>query len=96
MTSFQGDSGGPLICNDVLAGIVSFGRACALPGFPTVYTHIGRLREWIRLRSEGIEDEDEDEEEDNHPDWSDAVKVHSGIFIIGICLGIVRVHLYEL
>lgn len=46
--SCQGDSGGPLVCNGKLVGIVSFGKKCALPEFPGVYTKIAAVRSWIR------------------------------------------------
>ncbi|XP_075979210.1 transmembrane protease serine 9-like [Anticarsia gemmatalis] len=36
----QGDSGGPAVQNGVQYGIVSWGRPCALPNFPDVYTKI--------------------------------------------------------
>jgi trypsin len=47
----QGDSGGPLlyVYNDktYLVGIVSFGRGCALYGYPGVYTDVNYYRDWI-------------------------------------------------
>ncbi|XP_058979598.1 trypsin zeta-like [Musca domestica] len=43
----QGDSGGPLLVNGKLAGIVSWGRSCALPDYPGVYANVPYLREWI-------------------------------------------------
>ena len=46
--SCQGDSGGGLICRDQLAGIVSFGHGCALPGYPGVYTEVYYYRDWIK------------------------------------------------
>ncbi|AVH55780.1 MULTISPECIES: S1 family peptidase [Streptomyces] len=36
----QGDSGGPLLIGDVLAGITSWGKGCAAPGYPGVYTRL--------------------------------------------------------
>lgn len=46
----SGDSGGPLYDaeNDVLVGVVSFGKECALPDFPGVYGRISQEFEWIR------------------------------------------------
>ncbi|XP_021960189.1 prostasin [Folsomia candida] len=48
--SCQGDSGGPIVCgaDKTLCGIVSWGRGCARPGFPGVYTETSYYREWIR------------------------------------------------
>ncbi|XP_036969035.1 uncharacterized protein cfi [Acanthopagrus latus] len=51
--SCQGDSGGPLVCKDELGvsylwGIVSWGRRCAVPGAPGVYTQVAHFFEWIR------------------------------------------------
>ncbi len=51
--SCQGDSGGPLMVTStfdmqqVLAGAVSFGNGCALPGSPGVYTHLAQYRAFI-------------------------------------------------
>jgi len=51
--SCQGDSGGPLVIADqrqmkrVLVGTVSWGRSCALAGFPGVYTNIFQFKKWI-------------------------------------------------
>ncbi|ENN82138.1 hypothetical protein YQE_01484, partial [Dendroctonus ponderosae] len=43
----QGDSGGPLVVDNVLIGIVSWGRGCALAGFPGVYAYVVPVRPWI-------------------------------------------------
>ncbi|XP_066929537.1 trypsin delta-like [Clytia hemisphaerica] len=52
----QGDSGGPMVLNQrdangidqfYLAGIISWGRGCARPDFPGVYTNVANLRGWI-------------------------------------------------
>ena len=48
----QNDSGGPLVCLDrdnqpVLVGIVSFGKGCARPNYPGVYSNVVSYTEWI-------------------------------------------------
>jgi len=49
----QGDSGSSLLCQgsnkegQVLAGIVSWGRGCALNGVPGIYTDITVYRKWL-------------------------------------------------
>jgi secreted trypsin-like serine protease len=52
----QGDSGSSLLCQgsdkegQILAGVVSWGRGCALNGVPGIYTDITVYRKWL-LRS---------------------------------------------
>jgi len=45
--SCQGDSGGPMTFNDVHVGIVSWGRGCALAGYPGVYAQTDAFLSWI-------------------------------------------------
>lgn len=49
--SCQGDSGGPLVIKQntswTQAGVVSFGRGCALPDFPGVYARVSEYQNWI-------------------------------------------------
>lgn len=47
----QGDSGGPLVSKTgatwVQAGVVSFGRLCAMPNTPGVYARVSSYQSWI-------------------------------------------------
>ncbi len=51
--SCGGDSGGPFMQKDpnggqfYLTGIISFGKKCATPGFPGVYTRVSKFLNWI-------------------------------------------------
>ena len=47
MVQFQGDSGGPMTWNNVHVGIVSWGRGCALKGYPGVYSQTDAFLEFI-------------------------------------------------
>lgn len=57
--SCQGDSGGPLVVNNaddsakLLAGIVSWGNGCALPGYPGIYTNVAKFYRWIYSQTAG-------------------------------------------
>ncbi|PWA16696.1 hypothetical protein CCH79_00017458 [Gambusia affinis] len=47
----QGDSGGPMVSKQdsrwIQSGVVSFGRGCARPNLPGVYTRVSRYQSWI-------------------------------------------------
>jgi len=44
----QGDSGGPLVYEGVQYGIVSWAVGCAEPRYPTVFSNVPNLRDFIR------------------------------------------------
>ncbi|XP_051744607.1 trypsin I-P1-like [Ctenopharyngodon idella] len=50
--SCQGDSGGPMVSKKdslwIQSGIVSFGKGCALPKYPGVYTRVSQYQNWIK------------------------------------------------
>ncbi|KAH8263930.1 hypothetical protein KR038_006074 [Drosophila bunnanda] len=43
----QGDTGGPLVIDNQLVGLVSWGRGCARPNYPTVYSYVASFLDWI-------------------------------------------------
>ena len=43
----SGDSGGPMICGGKLCGIASWGMRCPLEGFPTVFTKVAKIIDFI-------------------------------------------------
>lgn len=42
-----GDGGAPLVEGGVLVGLASWGYGCGMPGYPGVYSSVGKLRSWI-------------------------------------------------
>lgn len=47
----NGDSGGPIMHGDLQYGIVSFGEGCGRPGFPSVYTTVPKVLNWIQVHA---------------------------------------------
>lgn len=48
----SGDSGGPLVdTNQVLIGVVSWAKGCALRDYPGVYGRVASVRNWIEFIS---------------------------------------------
>ncbi|XP_048053049.1 polyserase-2 [Megalobrama amblycephala] len=49
--SCQGDSGGPMVIKQgsrwIQAGVVSFGKGCALAEYPGVYARVSQYQQWI-------------------------------------------------
>ncbi|XP_051994786.1 trypsin-like [Xyrauchen texanus] len=52
--SCQGDSGGPMVNKQdkkwIQSGIVSFGKDCAVPNYPGVYTRVSEYQSWINTK----------------------------------------------
>lgn len=54
-----GDGGGPLVAgwtsknisSSVLVGVVSSAEGCGEPGYPTIYSRVTAVRDWIKLKS---------------------------------------------
>ncbi|XP_026110799.1 trypsin I-P1-like [Carassius auratus] len=48
----QGDSGGPMVSKNgslwIQSGVVSFGRGCADPKYPGVYSRVSQYQDWIK------------------------------------------------
>ncbi|XP_070484306.1 granzyme B-like isoform X1 [Equus przewalskii] len=45
-SSFKGDSGGPLVCNNLIQGLVSYGRCNGTP--PRAFTKVSSFLPWIK------------------------------------------------
>ncbi|KAJ8915060.1 hypothetical protein NQ315_014315 [Exocentrus adspersus] len=41
------DAGGPLVIGDILAGLVSWGKGCGERDYPSVYTRVPSISNWI-------------------------------------------------
>jgi secreted trypsin-like serine protease len=50
MSACTGDEGGPMVCNNLLAGALSWTDPSCDPNFPSVYTRIDYFQEWIILQ----------------------------------------------
>lgn len=54
----QGDSGGPVVVVDeqtkvpTVIGVVSWGKGCALKGYPGVYSRVLAVRPWIQEKTD--------------------------------------------
>ena len=44
----QGDSGGGLVCNNQVAGVVSFGYGCGRRNFPGAYADVAQYAAFIQ------------------------------------------------
>lgn len=44
----SGDSGGPVVKDGIQYGVVSWGKACADPRYPNVYSKVSYERIWIK------------------------------------------------